>query len=253
MSRARCAPFLLALVIAACSSDGSSTAPTSVAQPTGRSAIRVLLLTATAAFRHDSIPAARQAMAGLAASTGEFSVVATEDLSTLSADNLRTYDVVMFALTSGELPLSASQRSALLDFVTSGHGFIGVHSAADTLYEWSDYGRLVGAYFRDHPWTQQGTVVVEEPSHPAAAGIGDRFSLVEEFYTFQENPRGRVQVLLRLDAASVGSTGDYPLAWAQSFGAGRTYYNALGHFSETWSDTRFQHQLAGAIRWTASR
>jgi len=211
------------------------------------------MLTTTAAFRHESIPAARQAMASLSASTGEFSLTATEDLSTLSADNLRAYDVVMFALTSGELPLSAGQKTALLDFVTSGHGFIGAHSAADTLYEWPDYGRLVGAYFRDHPWTQQGTVIVEDPSHAAATGIGDRFSLVEEFYTFQQNPRGRVQVLLRLDAASVGSTGDYPLAWAQSFGAGRAYYNALGHFSETWNDARFQRQLAGAIRWAASR
>jgi len=211
------------------------------------------MLTTTAAFRHDSIPAARQAMASLAASTGEFSLTATEDLSTLSPDSLRAYDVVMFALTSGELPLSAGQKTAVLDFVTGGHGFIGVHSATDTLYEWPDYGRLVGAYFREHPWTQQGTVVVEDQSHPATAGLGDRFSLTEEFYTFQENPRGRVQVLLRLDAASVGSSGDYPLAWAQAFGAGRSYYNALGHFSETWNDARFQRQLAGAIRWAASR
>jgi hypothetical protein len=159
----------------------------------------------------------------------------------------------MFALTSGELPLSALQKSVLIDFVSSGHGFIGVHSATDTLYEWPDYGRLVGAYFKEHPWTQQGTVVVEDASHPASAGLGDRFSLLEEFYTFQENPRGRVQVLLRLDAASVGSTGDYPLAWAQAFGAGRAYYNALGHFSETWTDPRFQRQLTGAIRWTSGR
>ena len=250
---ARGAPLLIALLVAACSSREPSTGPTKVAPPRGGTPVRVLMLTTTAGFRHESIPTARQAMANLAASTGEFSLAATEDLSTLSADNLRNFDVVMFALTSGELPLSAAQKTALLDFVASGHGFVGVHSATDTLYEWSDYGRLVGAYFRDHPWTQQGTVVVEDPSHPAAAGIGDRFSLVEEFYTFQENPRGRVQVLLHLDAASVGSTGDYPLAWAQSFGAGRAYYNALGHFSETWSDPRFQRQLAGAIRWTAAR
>jgi type 1 glutamine amidotransferase len=252
MSRARCAPLIL-FVVAACSSSESSTAPTSVSQPPGRAPLRVLMLTTTAAFRHDSIPAARQAMASLAASTGEFSLTATEDLSTLSPDSLRAYDVVMFALTSGELPLSAGQKTAVLDFVTGGHGFIGVHSATDTLYEWPDYGRLVGAYFREHPWTQQGTVVVEDQSHPATAGLGDRFSLTEEFYTFQENPRGRVQVLLRLDAASVGSSGDYPLAWAQAFGAGRSYYNALGHFSETWNDARFQRQLAGAIRWAASR
>ena len=232
-----------------------ATAPTPVvstrAAPSTRS--RVLMLTTTAGFRHDSIPTARQVMNSLAASTGEFTVNATEDLSALSAETLGGYDVIMFALTSGELPLSAQQKSVLIDFVSSGHGFIGVHSATDTLYEWPDYGRLVGAYFKDHPWTQQGTVVVEDASHPASAGLGDRFSLLEEFYTFQENPRGRVQVLLRLDAASVGSTGDYPLAWAQAFGAGHAYYNALGHFSETWTDPRFQRQLTGAIRWTSGR
>jgi len=263
MARAASAPFVFVIVAifvvvvgGACSSSAPPASPTAVTQPSapaGGATPRVLMITTTAGFRHDSIPTARQVMATLAASGREFSVNATEDLTTLGADTLRNYDVVMFALTSGELPLGAAERSALVDFVSSGHGFIGVHSATDTLYEWPDYGRLVGAYFRDHPWTQQGTVVVEDASHPASAGIGDRFSLVEEFYTFQDNPRGRVHVLLRLDAASVGSTGDYPLAWSQSFGSGRAYYNALGHFSATWMDPRFQRQLAGAIRWTASR
>ena len=75
-----------------------------------------------------------------------------------------------------------------------------------------------------------GTVLVEDQTHPSTAGLGDRFTLTEEFYTFRENPRPRVQVLLRLDPSSVGTTGDYPLAWTQSYGAGRVYYNALGHF-----------------------
>ncbi len=254
-ARARFVLFALFVVLAgACSRADSPASPSAAVQPSAPAVTaRVLMVTATAGFRHDSIPTARQVMAALAASSREFSVTASEDLAALGADNLRNYDVVMFALTSGELPLGAAQRSALLDFVSSGHGFIGVHSATDTLYEWPEYGRLVGAYFRDHPWTQQGTVVVEDASHPANAGIGDRFSLLEEFYTFQDNPRGRVQVLLRLDASSVGASGDYPLAWAQSFGAGRTYYNALGHFPATWIDPRFQRQLAGAIRWTAGR
>jgi type 1 glutamine amidotransferase len=211
------------------------------------------MLTATAGFRHDSIATARQVMAGLAASTGEFTIAATEDLATISAANLATFDVVFFANTSGELPLTADQKAALIDFVTAGKGFIGTHSATDTLYNWPDYGRLVGAYFKEHPWTQTATVIVEDSSHPATAGLGDRLAVREEFYTFRDNPRSRVQVLLRLDAASVGSTGDYPLAWAQSFGSGRTYYNALGHFDATWTDPRFQRQLLGAIRWVARR
>ena len=211
------------------------------------------MLTATAGFRHDSIPTARQVMSSLSASTREFTVVATENVSTVSAASLADYDVIFFALTSGELELSSTQKTALVDFVAGGRGFIGVHSASDTLYEWPDYGRLVGAYFKEHPWTQRATVVVEDQSHPATTGLGERFAILEEFYTFRDNPRGRVQVLLRLDPASVGSAGDYPLAWTQTYGAGRAYYNALGHFPETWTDQRFQRQLTGAIRWAAHR
>ena len=232
-------------------STSTPAAPTPVAAAPAAPAIRVLMLTATAGFRHDSIATSRDVLGGLASGTN-FSLTATEDLSRISAAGLSDVDVIMFALTSGELPLSASQRAALIAAVNDGKGFIGIHSATDTLYEFPDYGRLVGAYFKEHPWTQPGRVLVEDASHPAT-GARDAFTIEEEFYTFRDNPRGRVQVLLRLDPASVNSTGDYPLAWAQAFGSGRSYYNALGHFPATWRDPRFQSQLIAAIRWVAGR
>ena len=77
--------------------------------------------------------------------------------------------------------------------------------------------------------------------------------MLEEFYTFQRNPRGAVDVLLSLDPRSVGADGDFPLAWTQSIGRGRSYYNALGHFDSTWRDPWFERQLAAAIHWTAAR
>jgi type 1 glutamine amidotransferase len=192
-------------------------------------------------------------MSALAASTGQFSVEATEDVASITRASLASHDVLFFALTTGELPLDADQKSAILDFVSGGKGFLGVHSATDTLYEWPEYGGLVGAYFKEHPWTQSAGVIVEDEGHPATAGLGGRFTINEEFYAFRENPRPRVHVLLRLDAASVGTSGDYPLAWTQTYGLGRSYYNALGHFQETWRDARFQRQLVGAIQWLAQR
>lgn len=232
-------------MVAACGSGDTPASPSPSAPP-----VRVLMLTTTAGFRHDSIATARDVLASLAQSSGAFTLRATEDLAAVSS--LGDVDVVMFALTSGELPFTVAQRASLVDAINGGKGFIGIHSATDTLYEWPDYGRLVGAYFREHPWTQPGRVLVEEPSHPAA-GVRDAFTLEEEFYTFRENPRGRVQVLMRLDAASVGASGDYPLVWAHRFGSGRAYYNALGHFPATWRDSRFQTQLLAAIRWTGGR
>jgi type 1 glutamine amidotransferase len=211
------------------------------------------MVTATRGFRHDSISTAREVMTSLAASTGQFTVVATEDIPAITRGALASYDVLFFALTTGELPFDLDQKNAIIEFVANGKGFLGVHSATDTLYEWPDYGRLVGAYFKEHPWTQTAGVIVEEQSHPATAGLGGSFTINEEFYTFRDNPRPRVQVLLRLDAASVGVSGDYPLAWTQTIGAGRSYYNALGHFAETWRDARFQRQLLGAIQWLAKR
>jgi len=159
----------------------------------------------------------------------------------------------MFALTSGELAFDADQKAAIVAFVNRGGGYVGVHSAADTLYEWPDYGRLVGAYFKEHPWTQEAAVTVDDRSHPITAGLAASFRLLEEFYTFRKNPRPSVHVLLSLDAASVGAQGDYPLSWTQSIGAGRAYYNALGHFDETWRDDRFQSQIVNGIRWSAHR
>ena len=243
----------LTVLLAGCSTSTPSSPPAAGGGSDNVPRVRVLMVTATAGFRHDSIPVARQTMTALGAASTDFIVTPTEDLATLSAPNLANVDVLFFALTSGELPLTAQQKSSIVAFVQGGKGFLGVHSATDTLYDWPEYEALVGARFKEHPWTQSGTVVVENPAHPATEGLGASFTLMEEFYTFRDNPRPRVQVLLRLDAASVDASGDYPLAWSGTFGGGRIYYNALGHFSETWRDQRFQRQLAGAIRWLAGR
>jgi type 1 glutamine amidotransferase len=251
--RALALGLVVVLLGLACGSDGESVPPPTPTPPSGGSPVRVLMLTATAGFRHDSIATARQVLTTLGSSSGEFTITATEDVPAITSATLAGTDVLFFALTTGELAFTAEQKAAILAFVSNGGGFLGVHSATDTLYGWPEYGALVGAYFKEHPWTQLATVVVEDATHPATAGLGDRFSIEEEFYTFRENPRPRVQVLLRLDAASVRSSGDYPLAWAQTVGNGRTYYNALGHFPTTWNDPRFQRQIAGAIRWLAKR
>jgi type 1 glutamine amidotransferase len=244
------APLLVCL---GCSSQPAATPNPNTPSGSNPRPVRVLMLTATAGFRHDSIGTARQVLSGLSTSTGAFTLVATDDVSAVNASSLSTIDVLFFAMTSGELPFTVEQKEAILAFVSRGGGFIGTHSATDTSYGWPEYGALVGAYFRDHPWTQQGTVIVEDRTHPTTSMLGDRFSIQEEFYTFRENPRPRVQVLLRLDAASVGASGDYPLAWVQSYGNGRAYYNALGHFPATWTNQDFQREIAAAIQWTAGR
>ena len=242
---------IVVVALGACDA-ATPASPTPSNPPSPSAAVRVLMVTATAGFRHeDVIVAARQVMSSLSATTGEFTLTTTEDVSSITAARLASVDVLFFALTSGELAFTDDQKRNLLRFVEGGRGFIGVHSATDTLYTWPDYRRLVGAYFREHPWTQSAAVTVSDATHPSTRGLPARFTLLEEFYTFRENPQPPVQILLRLDPVSVGATGDFPLAWSQTFGSGRAYYNALGHFPSTWQDARFQLQLRGAIRWAA--
>ena len=216
---------------------------------------RILYVTHSAGFVHGSIGASREAMSQVARRTGKLEIFPTEDLSYITADRLREFDAIFF-FTSGELPLSDSQKRDLLDFVRSGKGFGGAHSATDTLYLWPEYGELIGAYFDDHPWTQEAGVDVEDPGHPATRKLGNSFRLLEEFYQFRSFSRDRVRVLLTLDTRTVTfnervnrTDGDFALAWCRPYGNGRVFYTAFGHFDETWADSRFQDLLEGALLW----
>jgi uncharacterized protein len=227
--------------------------------------LNVLVVTATAGFHHDSIPTAIEVIGHLGVETGVYATTVLPDLESLpalTADLLAQHHVVFFANTSGELPLSDAQKRALLDFVWNGGGFVGTHSATDTLYAWPEYSELIGAYFREHPWSQRIRVAVEDPNHPSTQHLAPSFEIDDEIYVFRTDVRARptTRVLLSLDVTSVGFTvpsagapNDFPLAWCSNYGAGRTLYNALGHADAVWQDPRFAAHLLNAILWTAGR
>src|SRR5690349_24190141 len=100
---------------------------------------RILYITLSAAYKHAAIPASITAFKEIAAQSGKLEIVQTEDVSLLNAAALRNFDAVMF-YTTGELPISDTQKRDLLDFVRGGKGFGGVHSATDTFYKWPEYG-----------------------------------------------------------------------------------------------------------------
>lgn len=214
---------------------------------------RILYVTHSAGFRHDSVVVSGDVLRSL---NPRLAVTPTEDLSQITAENLRNYDAVFF-FTSGELDLRPDQRTALLEFVRGGGGFGGVHSATDTLYTWPEYGELIGGYFDGHPWVQSVRIDIEDPDHPAAAHLTPGFDIVEEIYQFRNLSRERVRVLMSLNPMSVDlnapgvhpNTEDFPLAWVRTYGEGRVFYSALGHFDDTWSDRRFQRMLEGALLW----
>src|SRR5712675_668471 len=180
---------------------GSATAIRPLGARAERPLERILYFTHSAGYRHDVIPLSKAILTQLGSNSGLFEVTATEDTSEFSTENLKRYAAMMF-YTTGELPMSGAQRAAFLNFVRSGGGFLGVHSATDTFYTWPEYGKLIGGYFDQHPWHQAVRINVADRSDPLVAFIGPSIALSDEIYQIRDFDVGGSHVLLRLDPAS---------------------------------------------------
>jgi type 1 glutamine amidotransferase len=212
----------------------------------------VLVFSKTTGFRHDSIPQGIAAIEALGAEHG-FSVDSTEDAGRFTAAELARYRVVVFLCTTGEI-LDPRQKAAVEGFIRAGGGFAGIHSASDTEYQWAWYGRLVGAYFADHPQIQPATIHIEDSNHPSMKDLPVIWRRTDEWYNFRSNPRGTAHVLAALDETtySGGKMGyDHPIAWCQEIDGGRSWYTAMGHTVESYAEPLFRLHLLGGIESAA--
>jgi type 1 glutamine amidotransferase len=217
---------------------------------------KLLYLTLSAGFHHDSVGISEQIVKDIGEKSGAFDVTVTQDVGAFTKANLKNYSAVMF-YTTGELPFTDEEKSAFLDFLNSGHGFVGVHSATDTLYQWEPYNKIVGGYFNDHPWHQLVTVKVVDPNNKLVSSLGNSFQIKDEIYQIADFQADTSHVLLALDPTSVNVNTQgvkhryygWPIAWTRSFGKGRVYYNSLGHEEAVWNDPRYQDMLLKGIKW----
>jgi cytochrome c len=208
----------------------------------------VLVFSKTNGFRHSSIPAGVAALKTLGSRYG-FDVQATEDATLFADATLARYKVVLFLNTTGPL-LSAEQKSAFQRYIRAGGGFVGVHSASDSEYDWAWYGRLVGAYFGGHPRIQQATVRIEDRRHLSTRALPQSWVRRDEWYNFRSNPRSMVHVLATVDESTYsGGTmePDHPIAWCQDFDGGRSWYTAMGHTEDSYDEPLFLDHLLGGI------
>ena len=214
----------------------------------------VLVFSKTAGFRHDSIPAGIQMIRDLGAANS-YTVTATEDSNQFNATNLTQFEAVVFLNTTGDV-LNATQQTAFENYIRAGGGYVGVHSAADTEYDWPFYGELVGAYFASHPAIQQATVRVENRAHAATAGLSPTLVRTDEWYNFRTNPRSSARVLATLDESSYsgGTMGaDHPHTWCRTVQSGRSFYTGGGHTQASYTEAGFRSLMLGGIRYAANR
>ena len=215
----------------------------------------VLVFSKTAGFRHDdSIQAGILAISALG-QAHQFQVEAAEDAAVFTPSELARYGAVVFLNTTGDI-LNTSQQAAFEQYIQSGGGFVGIHSATDTEYDWPWYGQLVGAYFANHPVIQTATIEVGGTSHPSMDGLPARWTRTDEWYNFVARPPDSVTILARLDESTYtgGTMGsDHPLVWCHAFAGGRAWYTAMGHTSESFSEPLFLSHLLGGILWAAGQ
>jgi len=250
-----------------------------------------LAVTVTVAYRHSSIPTAEKVLARLGRESGLFSVeyarldpnesrfkgsdgkvdqtkvdgamkqVLAEKMSRAALSN---YDAIVFANTTGELPLPDKQ--ALLDFVGSGKGFVGMHAATDTLHNFKPYLKMIGAEFVNHGGQVPVEVINEDPESPACKHLPARWKVTDEIYTFDNFYRYKVHGLLRLDKhADFKTQGDFPISWCRYYGKGRVFYTSLGHREDIWDEDTppsykrlnskevseaYQKHILSGIKWT---
>ena len=211
----------------------------------------ILVFSRTAGFRHGSIKPGQKALGVLGQKFG-FHVEVTEDPARFTATELQKHQVVVFLNTTQDV-LAAPQEQLFEQWIRSGGGYVGIHAAADTEYQWSFYGQLVGAYFSGHPRVQPALIEVKNQQHPATAHLPKKWTRSDEWYNFKEFPE-HVEVLAYLDTDSYqGSTmkGKHPAIWCHEIDQGRALYTVGGHTDQSFSEPLFLRHLHGAIWWAA--
>ncbi len=258
---------------------------------------KLLVVTTTTGFRHSSIPTAERILEELGKTSGEFTVDfvhqppdkprdlrrdATDDqkaeykaaeakweeslkaaLQKLSPESLKNYDGVLFASTTGMLPIPDQQ--GLLDWIKAGHAFIGIHAASDTFHNWPGYIDMLGGEFAHHGAQVSVDCLNQDTDNPATAMLPKTWTISqEEIYQFKNYDPAKVHDLLILDKhPETGAAGHYAVSWCKPYGAGRVFYTSLGHREDVWDtdptikdrknsveiSKAYQAHLLGGIEW----
>ncbi|MDW8209253.1 MAG: ThuA domain-containing protein [Chloroherpetonaceae bacterium] len=248
----------------------------------------VLVVTVTKGFRHDSIPVAEETIKMLGERTGawitDFARTDADIQQKMTPQALQRYDAVIFANTTGVLPLP--DPPALLEYVRSGKGFVAMHAGSDTFHTWpgssapvSEYIQMLGGEFLTHGAQCAVDGHILDPKHPATIAIvrsGERtdpataanvdlkkytvatgkiWKVFDEIYILKNVDRVNLRALVVLDryppdgSPNAGKPGEHLISWCRTYGRGRVFYTALGHRQEVWRDPLFQEHIAGGIQF----
>jgi len=222
---------------------------------------KALLFTKTDGFHHESIQEGVTAMRTLA-SRNNFTIDWQENATIFNDKALENYSVVIFLNTTGNI-LNEEQQAAFEKFIKAGKGYVGVHSASDTEYDWAWYTKLVGMMFKIHPQQQTAYLKLEDGNFPGMERFPKKLLWTDEWYEYSDRKADDLHILLSVDEKTYDpyakwgeregkGMGFHPIAWYHKYDGGRSFYTGLGHIPLTFSDPIFLDHLYGGIYWAAT-
>ena len=212
---------------------------------------KVLIFSLTKSYRHKSIDEGIIAIKKMAAANN-FEVDTSENVAIFTKENLSKYKALIFLNPTGSNVFNDEQKQALKAYINKGGGLLGVHAATDFCFEWEWYGRMIGAFFTNHPKVQQAKLISVRPKDKLMKGLPAQWLHTDEWYNFKSLNKD-VTVLVKIDETSYqGGTmeNEHPIVWYQRFEGGRVFYTGLGHTSEAYSDPLFLQHLLNGLKWT---
>ncbi|MEI9945360.1 MAG: ThuA domain-containing protein [Chitinophagaceae bacterium] len=237
-----CAAILISIIVISCNNKRSGKA-------------RVLAFTKTSGYVHASIPAGVAAIQKLA-TENDFEVDTTSNADYFNDDSLEKYSAVIFLSTTGNV-LNTRQEIAFERYIQAGGGFVGVHSATDTEYDWGWYGRLVGGYFNGHPpGTQSAKFIIKDKEFGATKFFTDTvWEHTDELYNYKKlNPDAHVLITIDETSYKGGTNGAvHPISWYHDYDGGRAFYTGLGHTEESYKEENFLKHLLGGIQYAIGK
>ena len=209
----------------------------------------VLIFSKTTGFRHKSIEKGIATVSKLLQAQ-RINFLCTEDAVYFHADSLKNFDAVIFLNTTGDI-LDENQKKNFQHFIQSGKGYMGIHAASDTEFNWPWYGALVGGYFVRHPAVQEAKIDVLNRRHPSTAHLQKTWYHRDEWYDFKDVKAG-LHILMAVDESSYNGGGMgkfHPIAWFQEYDGGRSFYTGLGHTEESYDSPLFQKHIIGGVKY----
>ena len=235
-----------------------------------KKAPRILIFTKMKGYVHKTLPGKLTNLKEVLLQH-HFIVDDTDDASIFNDDSLKRYSAIIFLDCSGNL-FDESQKTAFVNYMKSGGGWIGIHAAPIAEKEWDWYDKLIGTRFAGHPWVQEATLTLTDPKHPITKHLPASWKRSDEWY-FWTKPLEDVHVLInvsetRWHGEGIVETGTkagpvpdinsekaivaaHPIAWCHDYAGGRAFYTSMGHFEDAMKEPEMQMLIVNAINWAA--